>query len=162
MNRPALFLDRDGVVNEDLGYVHRVEDFVFVEGIFDLCRWAQSEGFDIFIVTNQAGIARGYYSEEDFNHLTQWMVGRFAEEGVSIRKVYFCPYHPTAGKGQYLRDAECRKPRPGMILAAQKEFGVDLAGSILIGDRDSDLEAGRRAGVGELIKFLGATEGGQV
>lgn len=148
MIRRALFLDRDGVVNEDRGYVHRREDFVFMDGIFDLCRLALAHGHEIFIITNQAGIARGYYTEDDFHELTRWMLTVFANEGAPIRKVYYCPYHPTAGIGRYRVDAECRKPRPGMILAARDEFGLDLAASTLIGDRETDIEAGTRAGVG--------------
>ena len=148
MTRKALFLDRDGVINEDLGYVFRASDFCFIDGIFELCRAATQTGFDIIVITNQAGIARGYYSEAEFLELTNWMVAHFSAQGISIRKVFYCPYHPTAGIGPYLRDAECRKPKPGMILAAREEFGFDLKSSILIGDEFTDIEAGRRAGVG--------------
>ena len=148
MTPKALFLDRDGVINEERNYVFRVEDFFFIDGIFDLCRAAIAKGFDIIIVTNQAGIARGLYEEKDFAALTDWMRRRFEEEGVVIRKVYFCPFHPTHGVGEYRKDAFCRKPNPGMIIAARDEFGYDLARSVLIGDKPTDIEAGRRAGVG--------------
>jgi len=148
MTPKALFLDRDGVVNEERHYVFRIEDFVFVDGIFDLCRAAIGKGFDIVIVTNQAGIARGYYDEKDFETLTDWMCRRFAENGVVIRKVYYSPFHPTEGKGKYRREAFCRKPNPGMIIAARDEFGFDLSKSVLVGDKTSDIEAGKRAGVG--------------
>jgi D-glycero-D-manno-heptose 1,7-bisphosphate phosphatase len=145
---PALFLDRDGVVNVDHGYVCRPEDFQFIDGIFDLCRAAQRQGYLIVVITNQAGIGRGYYSEADFAALTAWMVERFREEGVAIAGVYFCPFHPEHGIGPYKADAPCRKPNPGMILQAAEEHGIDLARSVLVGDKPSDIAAGVAAGVG--------------
>lgn len=146
--RPALFLDRDGVVNIDHAYVHRQDNFEFVDGIFELCRHAKAQGYLIFVITNQAGIARGYYSEEDFLRLTQWMCERFAAEGAAIDKVYFCPFHPEHGIGTYKIDSPFRKPGPGMILQAADEFGVDLAASVLVGDMATDIQAGVAAGVG--------------
>lgn len=148
MNGKALFLDRDGVINEDLNYVYRRSDFLFIEGIFDLCRAAVTSRFEVIVVTNQAGIARGYYSEAQFHELTAWMIAQFNENGVPIRKVYFCPFHPIEGIGEYRRDAECRKPKPGMILAARDECGLNLRDCILLGDKLTDIEAGQRAGVG--------------
>lgn len=150
----ALFLDRDGVINVYRTYVHRIEDFEFVEGIFDLCLLAQRLDFKIFVITNQAGIGRGYYSVEDFARLTEWMLGQLRARGIHIEKVYFCPYHPTAGIGKYRQDSFERKPNPGMILQAKKEFDLDLSKSILIGDKDSDLVAGRAAGVLWNLKFI--------
>lgn len=154
--RPALFLDRDGVVNIDHAYVHRQENFEFVDGIFDLCRHAKAQGYLIFVITNQAGIARGYYSEEDFLRLTQWMCERFAAEGAAIDKVYFCPFHPEHGIGRYKLDSPFRKPGPGMILQAADEFGVDLAASVLVGDMPTDIQAGIAAGVGSNLLYRGA------
>jgi D-glycero-D-manno-heptose 1,7-bisphosphate phosphatase len=147
----ALFLDRDGVVNRDTGYVHRIEDFVFVPPIFDLARRARGAGFRLVVVTNQAGIARGLYTEAQFMALTEWMKGRFAAEGAPLDAVYHCPYHPTAGIGRYRRDHAWRKPRPGMILEAERRLKLDLPGSILIGDRETDIEAARNAGVGTAV-----------
>jgi D-glycero-D-manno-heptose 1,7-bisphosphate phosphatase len=155
----ALFLDRDGVINEERNYVHRQEDFIFIDGIFSLCRAAMDAGYDIFVITNQAGIARGYYSIADFEVLTEWMIAIFAREGVVIRKVYFCPYHPAGTVAEFRKNARCRKPQPGMILQARDEFGIDLARSVLVGDKESDIEAGRRAGVGTLIRVSPADEG---
>ena len=143
----ALFLDRDGVINHDAGYTHRWEDFVFVDGIFDLCRHAHGQGFLLFVVTNQAGIGRGYYSEDDFHVLTARMCERFAAEGAPIAKVYFDPTHPTHGIGAYRRESSMRKPNPGMLLRAAEEFGVSLSDSVLIGDKASDIRAGLAAGV---------------
>ena len=147
MNR-ALFLDRDGVINIDHGYVHRPANFDWVPGIFDLARSAHSLGLRLIVVTNQAGIARGLYDEATFHSLTRWMCARFAEEGAPITQVYFCPTHPTAGVGRYRVDSECRKPRPGMILQAAREHAIDLPRSFLFGDKPSDVEAGLAAGVG--------------
>lgn len=151
MKKKALFLDRDGVINEERNYVHRIEEFEFMDGIFDLLAYAQSLNYLLIVITNQAGIARGYYSEEDFHRLNEWMVGQFAAKGITIDRVYYCPYHPTHGIGLYKQDSAFRKPAPGMILQAEKELQVNLTQSILIGDKESDIEAGRRAGVGENI-----------
>jgi len=146
--RRGLFLDRDGIINEDKGYVHRVEDFVFLPGIFELCATAQRIGFLPIVVTNQAGIGRGYYTEGDFTRLTTWMLEQFRARGVRIAGVYHCPYHPTAGIGAYRRDSYDRKPSPGMILRACAELDLDPSGSVLIGDKASDIDAGRAARVG--------------
>jgi D-glycero-D-manno-heptose 1,7-bisphosphate phosphatase len=148
--RHALFLDRDGVVNLDRGYTWRIEDFSFVDGVFELCRAAVERGYLLFVVTNQAGIGRGYYTEPDFVRLTEWMRARFEAAGLPAPCVYYCPHHPSAGIGPYLLDCPSRKPNPEMLLAAAAECGLDLGRSILLGDKDGDIEAGRRAGVGTL------------
>lgn len=147
----ALFLDRDGVVNVDSGHVHRRECFEFQPGIFELCRAAQACGYLLIIVTNQAGIARGYYSESEFLELTDWMNAKFAEQQVHITRVYYCPYHPVLGIGKYKYDSPDRKPSPGMLLRAQSELHLDLASSVLVGDRFSDIQAAIAAGVGTQI-----------
>jgi D-glycero-D-manno-heptose 1,7-bisphosphate phosphatase len=149
----ALLLDRDGVINVDRRYVSRVEDFEFIPGIFELCRDAQALGLVPVVVTNQAGIGRGYYTEDDFRTLTAWMVAEFEARGVRIARVYHCPYHPTAGVGDYRRESFDRKPHPGMILRAQADLDLDLPRSVLVGDKDSDLAAGRAAGVGYNVKL---------
>lgn len=156
--RPAIFLDRDGVINIDHGYVYTRDNFEFVEGIFELCRHASAYGYLIFVVTNQAGIARGFYSEQDFQNLTAWMCDVFIENGVSINKVYFCPFHPEHGIGKYKFDSPFRKPRPGMILQAAEEFDVDLKKSVLIGDAISDISAGLAAKVGRNLMYLGSVQ----
>jgi D-glycero-D-manno-heptose 1,7-bisphosphate phosphatase len=153
VSRPALFLDRDGVINVDHAYVHRREDFDFVDGIFELCRLARQRGYLIFVVTNQAGIGRGKYTEQDFHALTEWMCGVFKAEGAPIDKVYFCPYHAEHGVGAYKIDSPFRKPNPGMILQAAAEYGVNLAGSVLLGDNETDVQAGVAAGVGCNLLF---------
>ncbi|MBU0809429.1 MAG: HAD family hydrolase [Gammaproteobacteria bacterium] len=160
MNRPALFLDRDGVINVDHGYVHTPEAFEFVEGIFELVASANRNGYLVVVVTNQAGIGRGFYSELVFHVLTRWMKARFAERGGIIDGVYFCPYHPEHGIGEYRRQSEFRKPAPGMLLQAQSELGINMEQSILIGDKRSDMAAGQAAGVGTLLHLRGEHEGG--
>lgn len=151
---PALFLDRDGVVNVDRGYVSRIDDFEFIEGIFELCREAKRRGYLIFIVTNQAGIARGYYSEQNFLELTAWMESIFLSEGIGIDKVYFSPYHPDYGIGGYKKDTDCRKPKPGMILNAVSEFNIDVSNSVLVGDKATDIAAALAAGIRTRLLFL--------
>lgn len=148
---PALFIDRDGVINREKQYVHRREDFEFIDGVFAACREAAALGYKLVVITNQAGIARGYYSEDDFHALTAWMLERFAQQGVIIDGVYFCPHHPAAGVGDYRKACDCRKPEPGLILQAADDLGLDLATSAIVGDKPSDIEAGRRAGVGTCI-----------
>jgi D-glycero-D-manno-heptose 1,7-bisphosphate phosphatase len=143
----ALFLDRDGVVNVDIGYLHCVEDCVFVPGIFELVRRARKAGYDVFVATNQAGIARGYYSEETFSAFTEWMLEQFAAQGAPITQVYYCPHHPTAGIGKYGVVCECRKPAPGMLLRAAREHGIDLGRSIMVGDAETDMAAAQAAGI---------------
>jgi D-glycero-D-manno-heptose 1,7-bisphosphate phosphatase len=142
------------VLNIDGGYVHRREDFRFQDGIFELCRVAQELGYLRVVVTNEAGIARGYFTETEFDELTRWMKEQFRRQNVRIARVYYCPYHPTEGIGSYRRDSPERKPGPGMLYRAQAELGVDLASSVLIGDKQSDMEAARTAGVGTRILLL--------
>ncbi|WP_152395468.1 D-glycero-alpha-D-manno-heptose-1,7-bisphosphate 7-phosphatase [Paenibacillus guangzhouensis] len=150
MNK-AVFFDRDGVINVEKNYVYKIEDFEFVDGIFDVMKHFQSLGYLLIVITNQAGIGRGYYSEEDFHKLNDWMIERFKVEGIEITKVYYSPYHPEHGIGEYKKDSWCRKPNPGMILQAKDDFDIDLRESILFGDKDSDIEAGIRAEVGENV-----------
>jgi len=151
----ALFLDRDGVVNKELGYLFRPEDVRFVPGIVSLCRMAQSLGYRIFIVTNQAGIGRGYYSEADFANLMKWMVGELGAQGVRIDGVYYCPFHPEHGLGAYKREHEDRKPGTGMLRRAAAEFGVSLAESVMVGDRCSDIAAANAGGLRKAFLLAG-------
>ncbi|EAK0848311.1 D-glycero-alpha-D-manno-heptose-1,7-bisphosphate 7-phosphatase [Campylobacter lari] len=142
MKTKALFLDRDGVINIDKKYVHKIEDFEFCEGIFELCKFFQKQNFLIFVVTNQSGIARAYYNEKDFEILSSYMLDEFLKRNIKIAKIYHCPH---------LVNCECRKPKPGMLLKAQKEFNLDLSQSFFIGDNLSDMQAGINAGVKNLF-----------
>ncbi|MHB1099056.1 MAG: D-glycero-alpha-D-manno-heptose-1,7-bisphosphate 7-phosphatase [Burkholderiales bacterium] len=151
----ALFLDRDGVINHDSGYTSNKENFRFIDGIFDLCRTAINSGYLLIVVTNQAGIGRGYYSEQDFFMLTKWMREVFEAERAPITDVFHCPYHPEHGIGQFKKDSFDRKPNPGMLLRAAEQHGIALQQSIMIGDKDSDMQAAKNAGVGVRCQYLG-------
>lgn len=158
--KAALFLDRDGVINVEKDYVHQIAEFEFMDGIFDLCRLAAARAMPIVVVTNQAGIGRGYYSEQQFHALSAWMRARFEAQSVRIDGVYFCPSHPEHGIGAYRCDSFDRKPNPGMILRAQGELGLDLARSVLIGDKDSDIMAARAAGIGRTVLLASQKQDG--
>ncbi len=157
-NRRALFLDRDGVINVEKNYLHRKEEVEFVDGIFDLVRTANAAGFLVVVVTNQAGIGRGYYSEDDFHALSAWMSEQFRNHGGRIDGIYFCPHHPEHGVGLYRRECDSRKPGPGMLLRAARELGIDLHASLMIGDRLTDMEAARAAGVPTRFLLAGNEE----
>ena len=145
--RRAAFLDRDGVINLDHGYVSRREDFTFVPGVLDGARHLHALGFALVVVTNQSGIGRGLYSISDYEQLTTWIKGRFAAEGAPLAGVYHCPHHPTDAMGDFRKSCDCRKPAPGMLLAAARDLDLDLGASVLFGDKESDLLAARAAGV---------------
>ena len=155
--RPAAFLDRDGVINVDRGYVFRRGDFEFVPGVLEGARRLSELGYALVVVTNQSGIGRGLYTEDDFHGLTRWMAESFAAAGAPIAGVYFCPHHPTEASGAFRRDCECRKPAPGMLTRAAQELALDLPASVMFGDRASDLQAAAAAGVARRI--LLATDG---
>ncbi len=144
----ALFLDRDGVINVEVNYLHKIEEFIFIDGIFELCKYYQDLGYIIVVVTNQSGIARGYYTEYDFNKLTTWMIAEFAKKDIEIKKVYYCPHHPD-----FSSTCSCRKPKPGMLLEAKKEFDIDMKNSVMIGDKERDIEAALNAGLIETYLF---------
>ncbi|MGH6769081.1 MAG: D-glycero-alpha-D-manno-heptose-1,7-bisphosphate 7-phosphatase [Xanthobacteraceae bacterium] len=145
---PALFLDRDGVVNEDRGYVHRIEDVAFVPGIFELVRQVVQElGWRVVVTTNQSGIGRGYFDEAAYRALTDWICMRFRAENAALAAVYHCPFHPEHGIGAYRADHDWRKPKPGMILQAAADLDLDLARSAAIGDKMSDMQAAQAAGI---------------
>lgn len=146
--RRALFLDRDGVINVNHGYVHSPERTDWVPGIFELVAAARVAGYLPVVVTNQAGIGRGYYSEGQFLEYTAWLHREFARRGAGLLATYWCPHHPEAGQGDYKVECGCRKPHPGMLLAAVADFALDAQASLLVGDSSSDMDAARAAGVG--------------
>lgn len=147
MPRRTLLLDRDGVINLNHGYVHTPQRTDWVPGIFELVAEAHRQEMPVVVVTNQAGIGRGYYSEVEFLAYTAWMHAQFAERGTPLLATFWCPHHPDAGSGKYKIDCDCRKPRPGMLLAAAERFGLDMPASWMIGDKPSDMEAAMAAGV---------------
>ena len=145
----ALFLDRDGVINIDYGYVSTQEQFHFSEGIFELVRLFEEAGYWIFVITNQSGIGRGYYTQEAFHQLSAWMCEVFQEHGITIQAVEYCPHHPDA-------HCHCRKPNTGMIEHLTARYPIDLAHSWLIGDKPSDIALANHAGIGGSIA-IGST-----
>jgi D-glycero-D-manno-heptose 1,7-bisphosphate phosphatase len=158
--RRALFLDRDGVVNVEIGYLHRIEDVEFMPGIVSLCRTAIELGYKLVVVTNQAGIARGLYAEDDYQTLMTWMRGELRREGVEFDAVYHCPYHPKHGIGEYQREHEDRKPGTGMLQRAVRELGVSLTESVMVGDRCTDMTAANSAGLRQAFLVIGTEEVG--
>ena len=151
----AVFLDRDGVINVDHGYVSTWERFEFLPGVPDALRALQDAGYLLIVVSNQSGIGRGYYGEADVESLNQAVAQHLGSTvGVTLSEFYHCPHHPTEAEGEFRRQCDCRKPAPGMIRQAVLEHGVDLKTSLLVGDKDSDIEAGRAAGVARLFKVV--------
>ena len=144
MSIKTIFLDRDGVINKDINYLHKIDDFEFVDGIFDACLYFQQLGYKIIIVTNQSGIARGYYNESDYQKLTQWMLGQFEKNNIKILDVFHCPHGPDS-------TCDCRKPKPGMFLKANAKHNIDMEKSWMIGDKERDLIAANRAGIHNTI-----------
>jgi D-glycero-D-manno-heptose 1,7-bisphosphate phosphatase len=149
--RRAAFLDRDGVINVDTGYVHRIEDFEFVPGTLEACRELTRRRWLLVVATNQSGIGRGLYTAPDFNTLTGWMRERFEVSGAPLAGVYYCPHHPTDATDGFRIQCDCRKPQPGMLLQAARELSLDLAPSILFGDKCEDLQAAQRAGIAHRV-----------
>ncbi|WP_418186051.1 D-glycero-beta-D-manno-heptose 1,7-bisphosphate 7-phosphatase [Aliarcobacter vitoriensis] len=138
MQKKIVYLDRDGVINKDFGYVYKIEKFEFIDGVFEACKHFINLSYEIIIVTNQSGIGRDYYSKEDFIKLTQYMKNEFKKNNIDILEVYFCPHSPE-------QNCECRKPNIGMILQSLNDFDIDLNNSWLIGDKISDIECGKNA-----------------
>jgi D-glycero-D-manno-heptose 1,7-bisphosphate phosphatase len=144
MQLKAIFLDRDGVINKEKNYLYKKEDFEFINGVFETCRYFQKLGYQLIVVTNQSGIARGYYQEEDFHSITQWMLEQFTNQGIKILDVFFCPHGPKSS-------CNCRKPKPGMLLDAKEKHNIDLENSWMIGDKEADVDAANAAGIENTI-----------
>ena len=157
MRRAAAFLDRDGVINIDHGYVSRREQFDWVAGVLPAAARLHRAGYALVVVTNQSGIGRGLYSEADFAALTDWMRAEFEAADAPLAGVYHCPHHPVDATGAHRVACDCRKPAPGMLLRAARELDLDLSRSLMFGDRESDLQAAQAAGVQH--RYLLATDG---
>ena len=136
----TIFLDRDGIINKEINYLHKIEDFEFIDGIFDACLHFQSLGYKIIIITNQSGISRGYYSEIDYQKVTQWMLGQFKNKNINILDIFHCPHGPDS-------TCNCRKPKPGMLLKAKTKHNTDMEKSWMIGDKERDIIAANSAGI---------------
>ncbi|MBC8552304.1 MAG: D-glycero-beta-D-manno-heptose 1,7-bisphosphate 7-phosphatase [Candidatus Brocadiales bacterium] len=144
MGIKTIFLDRDGVINKEVGYLHKIKDFEFIDGVFDACLYFQSLDYQIIIVTNQSGIERGYYSENDFHIVNNWMLEQFKGRGVDILDVFFCPHGPES-------NCDCRKPKPGMFNQANDKHNIDIKNSWMIGDKEADIQAANTAGIENTI-----------
>ena len=140
----TIFLDRDGVINKEIGYLHEINKFEFIDGIFDACKHFQEVGYEIIIITNQSGISRGIYSENDYNALTTWMIKEFISKGVSILDTVHCPHSPE-------EKCYCRKPLPGMFLKCKKSMNINMKLSWAIGDKETDIIAAKNAGIDQTI-----------
>ncbi len=151
IHRPALFLDRDGVINRDKGYVSRISEFEWTPGAGRCIRSFNERDWLVFVVTNQSGIARGYYTEDDMRTLHAWMEGELKRDGARIDRIYYCPFHEDGEIAAYRKDSFDRKPKPGMLLQAMADFPVKREASFLIGDKETDLAAARAAGVGAFL-----------
>ena len=140
----TIFLDRDGVINKEVNYLYKIEDFEFIDGIFKACLHYQNLGYKIIIITNQSGISRGYFSESDYQKLTQWMLGQFEKNNINILDVFHCPHGPDS-------ICECRKPKPGMLLSAKHKHNIDMSKSWMIGDKSADIIAANNSGISNTI-----------
>ncbi|MBO1520345.1 D-glycero-beta-D-manno-heptose 1,7-bisphosphate 7-phosphatase [Oceanisphaera pacifica] len=150
MSTAAIFLDRDGVINQDTGYVSKRDDFIFIDGVIDAMKLLKEKGYQLVIITNQSGIARGLFSEDDFISLTEWMDWSLSDRGVDLDGFYFCPHHPSEGSSENTQVCDCRKPAPGMFIDAIDDLGINAGASYMVGDKVSDLQAAQAAGVGHL------------
>jgi len=144
MSIKTIFLDRDGVINKEVNYLYEIEEFEFIDGIFETCRYLLNLDYELIIITNQSGISKGYYSENDFQKINKWMLEEFKKNGVTISDVFHCPHSPED-------NCLCRKPLPGMILHAQKKHKIDLAKSWLVGDKETDIIAANKSGIVQTI-----------
>ena len=159
--RPAIFFDRDGVLNVDVNYLYKTEDFQWIAGAKEAIKYYNDQGYLVFVVTNQSGVARGYYSEADVHNLHKWMQQELAAAGARIDAFYHCPHHVQGSVVEYSLDCGCRKPAPGLLLQAMEEWPVNKDQSLLIGDKPSDIEAAQAAGIkgylfagGNLLEFV--------
>tara|TARA_Y100000385_G_C12917247_1_gene560931 strand:+ start:176 stop:703 length:528 start_codon:yes stop_codon:yes gene_type:complete len=144
MSEKTIFLDRDGVINKEVSYLYKIDDFEFIKGVFTACQHFQSLGYQIIIVTNQSGIFRKFYSFTDYLHLTNWMLDKFRINKINITDIFYCPHGPKS-------NCNCRKPKPGMLLEAKKKYGIDMEKSWMIGDKEDDIIAANSAGIKNTI-----------
>jgi len=142
------FLDRDGVINKEINYLHKIEDFSYTVNCISGLKKLNGLGFELIVVTNQAGLAKGIFSEKDFQTFSEWLLRDLASHGVELCDYIFCPHHPEGVIQRYSIDCDCRKPKPGMLTSARKKHKINMQDSILIGDKISDIQAAKRAGVG--------------
>ena len=156
--RRAVFLDRDGVLNQDRGYVSRPEDFEWMPGVMHALRALQRAGWALVVTTDQSGIARGLYGPAEYENLTAWMHSELARHGITLDGVYHCPHLPDAPLAAWCRQCDCRKPAPGMLRRASRDLRLDLSKCVMVGDKPADILAGRAAGVAACIRIADAID----
>ena len=144
MSIKTIFLDRDGVINKEINYLHKIDNFEFIDGVFQACQYLISLGYKIIIITNQSGISRGYYTENDFKIITDWMKAEFKKNDITIFDIFHCPHLPDS-------NCNCRKPKPGMLLEAKYKHNIDMQNSWVIGDKEDDIKAANHAGIKNTI-----------
>ena len=144
MTIKTIFLDRDGVINKEINYLHKIEDFEFIDGVFEACQFLQSLEYKIIVITNQSGISRGLYTNNDYQIITKWMVSQFMKNNISILDTFHCPHLPDSG-------CNCRKPKPGMLLNAKNKYDIDMNQSWMIGDKETDITAAISSGINNTI-----------
>lgn len=143
------FLDRDGVINKEIGYLHEIDKFEYTENCIKGLQILLKKKFSLIVVTNQGGIAKGIFTKNDFNVLTEWMKSDLAANGVILKDVFYCPHHPDGIVDELTQNCFNRKPLPGMFISAKQKYSIDMQNSIIIGDKITDIEAGLTAGVGQ-------------
>jgi len=158
MNK-AVFLDRDGTINEEMGYINHLSRFKMFDFAPEAIRLLNESGFKVFVVTNQSGVARGYFDEKLVKKIHQNLIEKIKKAGAHIDEIYYCPHHPQEGQGPYRIDCECRKPKTGMIQKAKEAFNLDMSQSFMIGDRYKDVEFGRKAGMKTIMVLTGYGKG---
>ena len=144
MHTKAIFLDRDGVINKEVNYLRKIDQIEFIDGVFDSFRYFLKLSYEIVIITNQSGIAKGYLSHNDFQNISAWMLDQFSDKNIKILDIIYCPHNPES-------NCQCRKPMPGMFLEAQNRYNIDMSKSWMIGDKETDIKAANNAGVGHTI-----------
>ena len=144
MTLKTIFLDRDGVINKEVEYLFRIADFEFIKGVFDACLYFQNLNYKVIIISNQSGIGRGYFNENDYQKLTEWMLKQFNKKGISILDILYCPHGPES-------KCNCRKPKPGMLIEAKCKYNISMQDSWMIGDKETDIEAANLAGITNTI-----------
>ena len=144
MSIKTIFLDRDGVINKEINYLHKIDDFEFIDGVFESCQYLISLDYQIIVITNQSGISRGYYTEKDFQIITEWMIAEFQKNDIIILDIFHCPHLPNS-------NCNCRKPKPGMLLDAKYKHNIDMQNSWLIGDKEIDIIAANSSGITNTI-----------
>ena len=144
MTIKTIFLDRDGVINKEKGYLHKIKDFEFISGVFETCRYLQGLNYKIIIITNQSGISRGLYTENDYQIINNWMISEFKKNDIDILDVFHCPHSPES-------NCNCRKPKPGMLIKAKNKYKIDMQNSWMVGDKESDIIAANNSGITNTI-----------